>query len=96
MEFFSSKFQYLPLKFSIAKTVLRDQVFGFQKFERLISRESCGMVGASVKIHETTFVDSDILPSNRFIAKILPRDLDLLFQGQIFERLMSLKWGEVA
>ena len=49
------------------------------------------MVRASTKMHETTFVDFDILPSNGFIGKIVLCELDLLFEGKKFEKLISLK-----
>ena len=43
-----------------------------------------------------SFVDFDSLPSNGIIAKIILCDVDLLFEGQKFEMLVSLKQWESA
>ena len=40
------------------------------------------MMRVSAKMHRTTFIDLDILPTNDNIARFKPNDLDLLFQGK--------------
>ena len=48
-------------------------------------------VRAAAKIHETT-CRFWYLPSNGLIAKIILHDLDILFQGNKLETLISLVW----